>query len=64
MVRGPDSPGTHHAEALHATASLPKETMTPADYFEHQWRRAIRLIRIALLVLGTILALAGYLILT
>lgn len=38
-------------------------TMTPADYFEHQWRRAIRLIRIALLVLGTILALAGYLIL-
>ena len=36
--------------------------MTPDDYFEHQWRRAIRLIRIALLVLGVLLALALYLI--
>ena len=36
--------------------------MTPADYFEHQWRRAIRLIRIALLVLGVLLALTLYLI--
>lgn len=37
--------------------------MTPDDYFEHQWRRAIRLIRIALLILGALLALGLYLIL-
>jgi len=37
--------------------------MTPADYFEHQWRRAIRLILVALLILGALLAGALYLIL-
>jgi len=37
--------------------------MTPADYFEHQWRRAVRLIWTALLILGALLALGLYLIL-
>lgn len=37
--------------------------MTPADLFERYWSRARRILVVALLVLGTILALAGYLIL-
>ena len=42
-------------------AQLP--TMTPADLFERYWSRAGSILRVALLVLGTILALAIYLIL-
>ena len=42
-------------------AQLP--TMTPADLFERYWSRARRILVVALLVLGTILALAIYLIL-
>ena len=37
--------------------------MTPADLFERYWCRARRILVAALLALGTILALAGYLIL-
>ena len=37
--------------------------MTPADLFERYWSRARRILVVALLVLGTILALALYLIL-
>lgn len=37
--------------------------MTPADLFERYWSRARRILVVALLVLGTILALAIYLIL-
>lgn len=36
--------------------------MTSADLFERYWSRASRLFRVALLVLGALLALAGYLI--
>ena len=43
--------------------ALPQEIMTPADYFEQGWSRAIRLIRIALLILGALVAGALYLIL-
>ena len=38
-------------------------TMTPADLFERYWSRARRILVVALLVLGALLALAGYLIL-
>ena len=37
--------------------------MNPADLFERYWSRASRILVAALLVLGTILALALYLIL-
>jgi phage shock protein PspC (stress-responsive transcriptional regulator) len=37
--------------------------LTPADLFERYWSRARRILVVALLVLGTILALALYLIL-
>ena len=36
--------------------------MTPADLFERYWSRARSIVRVALLVLGALLALAGYLI--
>ena len=36
--------------------------MTPADLFERYWSRASRILVVALLVLGALLALAGYLI--
>ena len=36
--------------------------MNPADLFERYWRRARRILVAALLVLGALLALAGYLI--
>ena len=36
--------------------------MTPADLFERYWSRARRILVAALLVLGALLALAGYLI--
>ena len=42
-------------------AQLP--TMTPADLFEQYWRQGVRILRIALLAMGALLALAGYLIL-
>lgn len=36
--------------------------MTPADHFERQWSRAVRLIRIALLIVATILSAVLWLI--
>lgn len=39
-----------------------QEPTTPIDYFDRQWSRARRILVVALLVLGALLALAGYLI--
>ncbi|MBX3321304.1 MAG: hypothetical protein KF890_15625, partial [Nitrospira sp.] len=63
MALVPGAPGTEHPEAATAPAPLPEETMTPADLFERYWSRARRILVAALLVLGALLALAGYLIL-
>ena len=47
---------THHPHPL------PEEAMTPADHFERQWSRAVRLIRIALLIAAVFLGAGLYLI--
>ena len=42
---------------------MPTRTMSPEQLFSRYWSRARRILVVALLVLGTILALAIYLIL-